>query len=276
MQPTIVLKFGGTALGSPSRVRRAASSVARLAATPARVIVVVSANGHRTDRLVAAARAVSPQCAPETFSSREFARLLATGEDASAALFAIALQNEGATARSVRGAEAGLHASGSALHASLHHVDVGPLVELLQGGRIPVVSGFHATREDGDTVLLGRGSSDLVAIAITAAIRRVSNAPVDCEIVTDVAGVFERDPAITPHARRFDRITFDTLCALADRGDQVVHARAARLAAETDTPFRVRHWRQLHRRSEGTMVGASVDVLATRSATRPVVAMTAS
>jgi aspartate kinase len=252
-----VIKFGGTSLASPARVRRAARTVARAQDAGDRVVVVVSANGQRTDRLLRAAHAV----APRERGARDLARLLATGEDTSAALFALALHALGAPAISLRGHEAGLHAKGDLLDATLDTIDPSMLAQHLAIGTIPVVSGFHATRDDGEIALLGRGSSDLVAIAIAAALRRAQDPTTSCEIVTDVDGVFECDPHVDPGARRFTALTYATMCALADRGDQVIHAPAARHAAATQTSFHVRHWRDRSGRG-GTCVGALTDAMA--------------
>nr|MCU0635746.1 hypothetical protein [Gemmatimonadaceae bacterium] len=161
----LVIKFGGTALASPSRVRRAVSTVQRLIDEGVAPIVVCSANGDATDRLLEWSAAVG---GPHSRTDREpwlreRDRVLATGEDRSAALFALALTARGVGARSVRGAEAGLHAEGAFGAGRLFTVDPAPLQALHHAGIIPVVSGYHATRRDGETITLGRGASDLVA-----------------------------------------------------------------------------------------------------------------
>lgn len=263
-----VLKFGGTALGSAARVRHAARHVARRIAAGEQVVVVVSANGHRTDQLLRLAQRCAPDGPVGPAGARELVRLLATGEDASAALFALALRECGVRAHSLRDADAGLFADGDPLAATLLPVDPHPIATLLAAGFVPVVSGFHAARRDGDVVLLGRGSSDRVAIAIAAALRATAIDDVRCDIITDVDGVYERDPRRDGDARRFRTLTFASMTTIAARGDQVIEVGAARLAEQTATPFRVAHWRRPGSATRQTTIGAATDRLLERHAAR--------
>jgi aspartate kinase len=264
MPRLLVLKFGGTALGSARRVERAARTVERVRRAGHSPVVVVSANGHRTDHLLRSAQAVAPSrhADRDELTARERARLLATGEDQSAALLALALIEQGIPVRSLRGQAAGLVADGPLHEGTLRPVDPASIVSLLSDAIVPIVSGFHAQRPDGETILLGRGSSDLVAIGIAAALRRTHDARTRCLIITDVDGVYTADPRTTPQARRYSHCTFDTVVTLAERGDQVVHTLAASLAHRTGTPFHVVPWQRPLGRGLGTLVGARSDRLA--------------
>jgi aspartate kinase len=267
-RPPCVIKFGGTALATPRRVARAARAVRALHARGRDPVVVCSAAGHDTDRLLAWCRALGagPLAANVGRRGRERDRALATGEDRSAALLALALELLGLSAKSLRGHEAGLRADGRFGAGDLQQVDDRPIRACLADGQIPVISGFHATRADGETVTLGRGASDLVAVAIAAALRpQAPRAAVDtglacaARIVTDVDGVYEADPRRMPGARRYARLTHASLVRLAERGDQVVQAPAARLAAATGTPLVVSHFRRPLARGASTIVHGTGD-----------------
>jgi len=155
----IVIKFGGTSLGTASRVRRAARRVRAHVRAGDRVIAVVSAAGHTTDRILARLHAVDGEA-----RTREYDRALATGEDLSAALFAAALEAIGVRARSLRGGEAGIVAHGEHGAATLDTLDATPLRTLLAQDVVPVVAGFQAIRADGETVTIGRNGSDATAV----------------------------------------------------------------------------------------------------------------
>lgn len=241
----LVIKFGGTSLGSPARIRRAARRVAAHARRGRQTVVVVSAMGHATDRIVRLLAAVSGG-RPD---GREADRALATGEDLSAALLAAALTGLGVPARSLRGGEAGVWAEGGFCGGRVGDVDPAPLRRLLAAGTVPVVAGFQAVRDDGETVTLGRGGSDTSAVAIAAAL-----GPAECHIVTDVAAVHDRDPRRHPDARPIGEIDPLALVVLAESGAQVVHPAAARLALERHVPLRVYHHRAPLSGRGGTVV----------------------
>lgn len=247
MSATVVLKFGGTSLGGPARVRRAAARVRAALLDGRRVVAVVSAAGDETDRLLARLHAVG--VAGGDAAAREADRALATGEDLSAALLAAALRAAGVPARSLRGPEAGVEAVGDFGAGRIRRVDPRPLARLLRSGAVAVVSGFQGLRDDGETVTLGRGGSDTSAVAIAAALGARA------DIVTDVPAVFERDPRTHPAARPFERVSWGDLLRLADDGARVVHPEAARLALAERVPLRVHHWRAPLRRPGGTRVG---------------------
>lgn len=265
MSETIVLKFGGTSVGSAARVRIAARRVRAHVRRGRRVVVVVSAAGQTTDRILAeleeigalgapasaAANASSAGHAPPTRGAdsaphgsgewdgvaREIDRALATGEDRSAAMLAAALCGLGTPARSLRGVEAGVLVEGDFGAGRIVAVDTEPLRRLLERGVVPVVSGFQGVRADGETLTLGRGGSDTSAVAIAEALGA------ECHIVTDVDAVYDRDPRIDPDARPFEALDYASLVALVDAGAKVVHPAAARIAARSGVPLRVYHFR---------------------------------
>lgn len=244
----IVIKFGGTSLGSPARIRRAARRVAAHVRRGRPTVVVVSAMGGATDRIVRLLGSVSGG-RPD---GREADRALATGEELSAALLAAALTGLGVPARSLRGGEAGVWAQGGFCGGHVEDVDPAPVRRLLATGTVPVVAGFQALRDDGETVTLGRGGSDTSAVALAAALGSA-----ECHIVTDVPSVFDRDPRAHADARRIGEIDPLALVVLAEGGARVVHPTAARLALERGVPLRVYHHRAPLSGRGGTVVRVS-------------------
>lgn len=237
MSRPLVIKFGGTSLASRSRLQRAARRVRFHVRRGRSVVVVVSAAGDSTDRLLARVAAAAP--ARQGLASgraREVDRLLATGEDRSSALLAATLWSFGVPASSLRGGEAGLRAEGAFGGGSIRHVASSRLRRIMEAGVVPVVSGFQGQRTDGETVTLGRGGSDTTAVAIAAAL------DADCHIVTDVAAVHDRDPRLHADAVPLHRLSHAALVALVERGAQVVHPAAASLAAFADVPLRIYHF----------------------------------
>jgi aspartate kinase len=235
-EPTRVVKFGGTSLEDEGRVRRAARRVAALARAGEGVVVVVSAMSRTTDRLLGLVADVAR--GGGTPAARERDRVLATGEDLSAALLAAALTSVGIPARSLRGGEGGVTAEGEHGAGEIRRADPRPLLTLLAEGVVPVVAGFQGVRWDGETVTLARGGSDTSAVAVAASLG------VPCDIVTDVAAVYDRDPRAHPDARPFASLTHDELLALAESGAKVVALEAARFAAERGVPLRVYGWNE--------------------------------
>lgn len=249
---TVVVKFGGTSLGTPARIRRAARRVAALVTAGRRVVVVVSAMGHTTDHILETLGALETGGGAGP-AAREVDRALATGEDFSAACLAAALHGVGVPARSLRGGEAGVRADGDFGAARVSRVDARRLRSLLAQGIVPVVSGFQGARRDRETATLGRGGSDTSAVAIAAAL-----GPAPCHIVTDVDAVYDRDPRLHADARPLRRLSHDQLLVLARTGAQVVAAEAARLAQAHGVPLRVLGWDAPPRDEEsGTFVGGT-------------------
>ena len=225
----IVLKYGGTSLESPERVRSAARRIARLREEGERVVAVVSAQGHTTDALTEKVRAYS--AAPKR---RELDMLLATGEQVSAALMAMTLEEMGCPAVSLTGAQAGIRTDGCHGDARILRVDTARLERELEAGRVPVVTGFQGLGPDGDITTLGRGGSDTSAVALAAALGAE-----ECLIYTDVDGVYDRDPRRYPDAVRYPKISYDAMLALARDGAQVLHDRSVELAREKGLKIRV-------------------------------------
>ena len=245
--PLLVLKFGGTALGSSRRIRVAARRLMAWHSRGFGVIAVASATGHTTDRISRRLAAVGAD--PTLVSGPETDRALATGELLSTALLAAALQGLGAPARSLSGRAAGLLANGPWGAAVLEDLNPQPLRLLLGTGLIPVVAGFQAGTPSGDLITLGRGASDLSAVFLAARL-----AAAECHIITDVAGVFDRDPRQDPGAVRLGRLTASALSTLAESGAQVVHRGAAQLALAERVSLRVYRWDASLRGEPGSLV----------------------
>jgi aspartate kinase len=247
-----VLKFGGTSVGSVRRIRRAARRVLYHTARGRQVIIVVSAAGSGTDVLLTRVKDVAPaRNGGAAARSREVDRLLATGEDRSAALLSVALWSVGVPARSLRGGEAGIRAEGAFGGGTIRHVATARLRRLLESGITPVVAGFQGQRSDGETVTLGRGGSDTTAVAIAAAL------DAECHIITDVTAVHDRDPRQDPDARPLPRLNHAALVALVERGAQVVHPSAASLAAFAEVPLCIYHHAASPAAPGGTVVDAT-------------------
>lgn len=230
----VVVKFGGTSLQTTARIRRAARRIAARVTAGTPVVAVVSARGHATDRILSDLARLGRMGG----SDRESDRALATGEDLSAAFLAAALTALGLPAVSLRGAEAGIRATGDFGRGRIESVRPRRLLALLDAGVVPVVSGFQGGRDDGETLTLGRGGSDTTAVALASAL-----GPASCEIVTDVPAVCDRDPRRHGRVRRFKVITYSELRRLAESGAKVVHPEAARLAEEFAVPLRVYSFR---------------------------------
>ena len=224
-----VLKFGGTSLADARRILAAARKAAALQAQGVQVVVVVSARGHTTDALVRDVADLCPAASP-----RETDVCLATGEQLSAGLMALALQSLGCGAVSLAGWQAGMLSDGNHGNARVLGVGSDRIQKELDGGRIVVVAGFQGISEEGDITTLGRGGSDTTAVALAAFLKaRV------CRIYTDVDGVYDRDPRIFSDAKKYDRISYDEMLTLARQGAQVRHDRCVELGKEYAVPIQV-------------------------------------
>lgn len=242
----LVLKFGGSALATPARVRRAAKRIRSHVRRGSRVVAVVSATGQSTDRILQWCRELSSSAA----GARELERALATGEDRTAALVAAALIEIGVPAISLRGAEAGLVAEGDWGEASIRRLRAERLQTLLADDVVPVVAGFQASRPDGETVTLGRGGSDTTATYLAGALRAEA-----CHLITDVDGVYDRDPRLDPSARHLPTLSYTALVELAEAGAQVVHPAAADHARRFGTPLHVYSYRAARVPERGSRIG---------------------
>jgi len=228
--PIIVQKFGGTSVANPDLIRNVAFRVALTRDQGKQVVVVVSAMGHTTDRLIELARAVG-DCTPE----REMDMLLATGEQVSIALLAMALKGMGYPTVSLTGAQAGIYTDGSHTRARIMSVKQKRIAQELEQGNIVVVAGFQGTSARNETTTLGRGGSDTTAVALAAAL----GAEV-CEIYTDVDGVYTADPRLIPDAQKLDCISYDEMLELASLGALVLQARSVEYAKHYGVPIHVR------------------------------------
>jgi aspartate kinase len=241
----IVQKYGGSSVADPEKIlnvaRRVAESAGGQAAEGTRVVVVVSAMGKTTDGLVALAQGITPVPDP-----REMDMLLATGEQVTIALLAMALHTLGFKARSLTGPQVGMRTDSAHTQARLTRIDTDRVRRSLDGGEIAVVAGFQGLSEAEEITTLGRGGSDLTAVALAAAL----GADV-CEIYTDVDGVYTADPNIVPEARKLARITYDEMLEMASLGAKVLQARSVEFAKKYGVPV---HVRSTFRAAPGTLV----------------------
>ncbi|MDA1007785.1 MAG: aspartate kinase [Planctomycetota bacterium] len=230
-----VYKFGGTSVSDTARMKRCAARVASAIADGHEVAVVVSAMGHTTDELIDLAKQVGHE--PD---ARELDALMATGEQVSAALFAMTLQGMGVLARSLTGAQAGVSTDGHFGRARVQSLQPELLVEMLAAKVTPVVAGFQGRAMQDDVATLGRGGSDTTAVAIGAALR-VGEQGGSCEIFTDVDGVYTADPRIVPDAVRLATISYGEMLELASLGAGVMHPRAVVFGEKHNVPIHIRH-----------------------------------
>ncbi len=243
--PTIIQKFGGTSLSDPLRIRRAAQRVADARQSGFDLVVVASAMGAMTDDLIDLAEQVSPM--PDR---RELDMLLATGEQASVALLAMALREIGCPASSLTGGQAGIRTDGVHGRARITRIECGRLERMISRREVPVVAGFQGTSDDGEVTTLGRGGSDTTAVAI-AAVLRVAESGGYCEIFTDVDGVYTADPRLVRAAVKLPRISYEEMLELATLGAGVIHARAVLFGDKYGVPIHVRH---SQKPDHGTMI----------------------
>jgi aspartate kinase len=225
----IVQKYGGTSMGSPERIAAVAERVERARAAGDDVVVVVSAMSGETDRLIKLAKSINAQ--PPV---REMDVLLATGEQASIALLAMALAGRGVPARSFTGAQVHILTDSAHSKARILDIDDERLRACLAAGQVAVVAGFQGVDADGSITTLGRGGSDTTAVALAAALKAD-----ECQIYTDVDGVYTTDPRVEPRARRLDRITFEEMLEMASLGAKVLQIRSVEFAGKYKVPLRV-------------------------------------
>ena len=225
----IVQKYGGTSLQDAGRVRAAARRITGLAQQGAQVVVVVSAQGDMTDRLIEKAAQFNRRG-----SAREMDAYLAAGEQMSAGLMTMAIGAFGYAAVSLTGWQAGIHTDGVHGNARITRVEPQRILKELAEGKVVVVAGFQGVDPGGDITTLGRGGSDTTAVALAAALHADR-----CQIYTDVDGVYDRDPRIYPDATRFGRLGYDKMLSLIENGAQVLHDRSVELARDHAIPIEV-------------------------------------
>jgi aspartate kinase len=225
----LVQKYGGTSVGSVELIRRVAARVAAVRERGDRVAVVVSAMGDSTDRLVDLAKELCPEPPP-----REMDALLSTGEQVSIALLAMALETCGVRARSFTGGQVRVRTSNIHGRARITAVETTRLHAALEQGIVPVVAGFQGVDDEGNITTIGRGGSDTTAVALAVALKAD-----ECQILTDVDGVYTTDPRVVSSARRLDRLSFEEMLELAGQGSRVLHLRSVEFAAKYNVPLRV-------------------------------------
>ncbi len=226
----IVQKFGGTSVGSTDKIMAVARRVLASHRQGNRMVVVLSAMSGETDRLIGLAQAMQPDPDP-----REMDMLLATGEQVSVALFAMAVKAAGGEAVSLLGDQVAIHTDPMHTRARIDSIDTACIQGHLNRGRIVTIAGFQGVTDHGDLTTLGRGGSDTTAVALAAALSADA-----CEIFTDVEGVYTTDPNICPQARKIDRISYDEMLELASLGAKVLDIRAVGLAKRFAVPVHVR------------------------------------
>ena len=225
----IVQKYGGTSVGSIERIRAVAERVKRCHDLGHQVVVVVSAMSGETDRLIGLAKQIQDRPVP-----RELDVLLATGEQVTIALLSMALDGLGCLARSYTGAQAQILTDSAYNKARIINIDADRVRADLETGAVVVIAGFQGIDEEGNITTLGRGGSDTSAVAIAAAIQAD-----ECQIYTDVDGVYTTDPRVEPKARKLDRITFEEMLEMASLGSKVLQIRAVEFAGKYKVPLRV-------------------------------------
>lgn len=243
----IVQKYGGTSVGSPERIANVAKRVAAFRARGDQVVVVVSAMSGETNRLIALAREVCPDPDP-----RELDVVVSTGEQVTIGLLSMALKRIGVDARSYTGGQVRITTDSAHTKARILSIDEENMRRDLDAGRVVVVAGFQGVDEAGNITTLGRGGSDTTSVALAAAL----NAD-ECQIYTDVDGVYTTDPRVVPEARKLDTITFEEMLELASLGSKVLQIRSVEFAGKYKVKLRVLS--SFEEGGEGTLITVEDD-----------------
>ncbi|MDR2689984.1 MAG: aspartate kinase [Azoarcus sp.] len=238
----IVQKYGGTSMGSPERIRSVARRVAKFRAQEHQVVVVVSAMSGETNRLIALARELSSNPDP-----RELDVVISTGEQVTIALLALALQEIGVAAKSYTGAQVKILTDSAHTKARILSIDQAGIRADLDAGKVVIVAGFQGVDEHGAITTLGRGGSDTTGVALAAALSAD-----ECQIYTDVDGVYTTDPRIVPEARKLDTITFEEMLEMASLGSKVLQIRSVEFAGKYKVKLRVLS--SFEEENEGTLI----------------------
>ena len=239
----IVQKFGGTSVANAEKMARAARRAIKAKLDGHQVVMVVSAMGHTTDELIDLAKQVNPNP-----PRREMDMLLTTGEQVSIALMAMAIEAAGHEAISFTGGQVGMVTDSAHSKARIRSIDAGRIHKELKAGKIVIVAGFQGITEEGAITTLGRGGSDTTAVALAAALKAK-----ECEIYTDVDGVYTTDPRLVPQATKIPQITYDEMLELASLGAGVMHSRSIEFGKKYGVPI---HVRSSLTDIEGTMIVA--------------------
>ena len=227
--PLIVQKFGGTSVGDLERIQNVAAKVKATRDAGNRLVVVVSAMGGETNRLIELAKSINPSP-----SGREMDVLLSTGEQVTIALLAMALQRLGCAARSYTAAQVRITTDDAHTRARITHIDRERIEDDLSSGTVAIVAGFQGISGNGSITTLGRGGSDTTAVALAAALEAD-----ECQIFTDVEGVYTSDPRMVPDARLLKALTFEEMLELSSLGARVLQIRAVEFASKYNVPLRV-------------------------------------
>ena len=225
----IVQKYGGTSMGTPERILNVARRVKRWHDHGHKVVVVVSAMSGETNRLLALAKAIT-----ETPDPRELDQMVSTGEQVTISMLAMALNSIGVAAKSLTGRQVGIQTDSAFTKARIEAINTDVLTENLDAGRVIVVAGFQGFDAEGNTTTLGRGGSDTSGVALAAALKAD-----ECQIYTDVDGVYTTDPRVAPKAKKVDRISFEEMLEMASLGSKVLQIRAVEFAGKYQVPLRV-------------------------------------
>jgi len=225
----LVQKYGGTSVGSTARILTVAQRIARYHREGHCLVVVVSAMSGETNRLLALAREISPNPSP-----RELDVVAATGEQVTIGLLAIALQELGLNAKSYTGGQVGILTDNAFTKARILDIDKARMRKDLDAGTIVIVAGFQGVDVDGNITTLGRGGSDTSGVALAAALQAD-----ECQIYTDVDGVYTTDPRIVPEARRLDTVTFEEMLEMASLGSKILQIRSVEFAGKYKVKLRV-------------------------------------
>ncbi|WP_440453514.1 aspartate kinase [Psychrobacter sp. ASPA161_9] len=225
----IVQKYGGTSMGSIDRIKNVAKRVKRWHDNGHQVVVVVSAMSGETNRLIDLARQISNQPDP-----REYDQMVSTGEQVSISLLAMAIKELGVGARSFTGRQVAIKTDGAHNKARIESIDDENIREQLDAGNVVIVAGFQGIDEHGNATTLGRGGSDTTGVAIAAALGAD-----ECQIYTDVDGVYTTDPRVTSKAKKLEKITFEEMLEMASLGSKILQIRSVEFAGKYGVPLRV-------------------------------------
>ena len=239
--PLVVKKFGGSSVATLDRISKVARRIVDSKKGNTRLVLVVSAMGDTTDELLSLASRANPEP-----PKREIDLLLSTGEIVSSALLSMSLNSLGAEAVAFTGLQGGIITDDAHTKARIRKIETDRIVEEIDKDRIVVVAGFQGVTQENIITTLGRGGSDLTAVALAAALKADM-----CEIYTDVEGIYTADPRVVPQARKLRRISYDELLEITSSGARVVHPRAVELAKNYEVRL---HIRSSFNEKEGTIV----------------------
>lgn len=243
----VVHKYGGTSVGSPEKIKNVAKRIKKVVAAGDQVVVIVSAMGHTTDELITLMDQITDSPDP-----REYDMLVSTGEQVSASLLAMALQEMDCPAVSLTGGQAGVVTEDIYNKARIKHIHLNRMEKELKAGKVVVVTGFQGIDSKGDIITIGRGGSDTSAVAIAAALKASV-----CDIYTDVDGVYTTDPRIVSKARKLKQVSYEEMLELASLGAQVLHPRSIECASLYDI---VIHLRSSKDETIGTFIKSAKEI----------------